>query len=68
MKLSPLMKKERYAAILILLAFFSGMFLTAATSGCDASNSDVATQSEDAATEDAGTENTESTEADSTDS
>lgn len=32
------MKKERYAALLILLAFFSGMFLTAATSGCDAAN------------------------------
>lgn len=30
-----LMKKERYAAALILLAFFSGMVLTAATSGCD---------------------------------
>jgi hypothetical protein len=30
------MKKERYAIVLILLAFFSGMVLTAATSGCDA--------------------------------
>ncbi len=29
------MKKETYAAGLILVAFFSGMVLTAATSGCD---------------------------------
>lgn len=29
------MKKERFAALLIFLAFFSGMMLTAATSGCD---------------------------------
>ncbi len=32
------MKKERYAIFLILLAFSSGMVLTAATSGCDARN------------------------------
>ncbi len=32
------MKKERYAVVLILLAFFSGMVLTAATSGCDSRN------------------------------
>lgn len=30
-----LMKREKYAAALIVLAFFSGMVLTAATSGCD---------------------------------
>ena len=30
------MKKERYAIVLILVAFSSGMVLTAATSGCDA--------------------------------
>ena len=33
------MKKERYAIVLILLAFFSGMVLTAATSGCDSTDS-----------------------------
>ncbi|MEM7474375.1 MAG: hypothetical protein AAF483_05225 [Planctomycetota bacterium] len=32
------MRRERFAASLILLAFFSGMLLTAATSGCDAKN------------------------------
>ena len=32
------MKKERYAVVMILLAFFSGMVLTAATSGCDSRN------------------------------
>lgn len=32
------MKKERFAFALILLAFFSGMVLTAATSGCDSNN------------------------------
>ena len=30
------MKKERYAVAMIFVAFFSGMVLTAATSGCDA--------------------------------
>lgn len=32
------MKKERYAVGLIMVAFFSGMLLTAATSGCDSRN------------------------------
>ena len=32
------MKKERYAIALILVAFFSGMVLTAATSGCDSNS------------------------------
>lgn len=32
------MKKESYAVVLIMMAFVSGMVLTAATSGCDASN------------------------------
>lgn len=40
------MRKERYAAFLILLAFFSGMLITAATSGCD-SHSDFTAQSPD---------------------
>ena len=30
-----MIKKESFAAVLITLAFFSGMMLTAATSGCD---------------------------------
>ncbi|MFN3193637.1 MAG: hypothetical protein ACE361_24200 [Aureliella sp.] len=35
---SLLLRRERFAAALILLAFLSGMMLTAATSGCDAAN------------------------------
>lgn len=34
-----MMKREGYAAALIVLAFFSGMVLTAMTSGCDANRS-----------------------------
>lgn len=34
-RISLPIRRERYAALLILLAFFSGMVLTAATSGCD---------------------------------
>jgi hypothetical protein len=36
------MLKERYAIVLILLALFSGMLLTAATSGCNARDSSAA--------------------------
>lgn len=32
------LKKESFAVALILMAFFSGIVLTAATSGCDAPN------------------------------
>ena len=32
------MKRERFAASLILVAFVSGMILTAATSGCDSAD------------------------------
>ncbi|RMF44093.1 MAG: hypothetical protein D6753_03435 [Planctomycetota bacterium] len=41
MKSSPTMKKERYALALILLAFLSGMILTAAISGCDGTRPSV---------------------------
>ncbi len=41
------MRRERFAASLILLAFVSGMLLTAATSGCD-SNDKTTAQSEQA--------------------
>ena len=37
------MKKERYAVGLIMVAFFSGMLLTAATSGCDSRNNVAST-------------------------
>lgn len=38
-KVGSEMKREGYAALLIILAFCSGMFLTAMTSGCDAHRS-----------------------------
>ena len=41
------MKKEIYAIVLITVAFFSGMILTAATSGCDTA-SDTTVQSDSA--------------------
>ncbi|MFK7736705.1 MAG: hypothetical protein AB8B50_11780 [Pirellulaceae bacterium] len=37
-QLRLLLRRERFAAALIFLAFLSGMVLTAATSGCDATN------------------------------
>jgi hypothetical protein len=41
-----LLRRERFAAALIFLAFLSGMALTAATSGCDATNRLSASETE----------------------
>ncbi|MEM8733605.1 MAG: hypothetical protein AAGG44_05270 [Planctomycetota bacterium] len=46
---SLLLRRERFAAALILLAFLSGMVLTAATSGCDAANKMTASSDSTAA-------------------